>query len=140
MSKTSDIDWQFVDGNVSPEALEAFQAALERPAPSVFLRLIQESNGGSPRRDAFFYLNPETGWRVRSCLGQLISFDKEDPNNILHFLADPPEGFDPALVPFGLVGNGDLVCLKKGPVGTSVFLWRGITECCVWKGESGGIS
>ena len=121
MVNVNEIDWGECRGKPMQDALQKFEGALGRAVPGTLRSLLDIANAGSPSYDIFRYRDPETHQSIRSCLGALISFDARQDNNVIEYLTNPSEGMSYELVPFAVVGNGNLICLKRETDG--VFLW-----------------
>lgn len=117
------------DGCHAPVEDAAFAEAQRRCGvtfPRDYMECARLCHGGRPRKNAFAFDDPEIG-RMESCVGVLLSFSEDDPENIL----DTYERLRPFL-PTGAVpivddGGGDFVCLdySPGPVPTIGYWHHG---------------
>lgn len=115
--------WQGKYGECSNEILNVYLKKVEDILPKDFIETIKLYNGGFPEKNIFSYIEPETSLEVRSCLGNLISFDSSHQDNMLSYIENPPEGLPSKMLPFALVGNGNLICFNiEAPQG-KVYLW-----------------
>jgi hypothetical protein len=110
MNENDKINWKLTKGNAELDVIKQVQDRTAHVLPADYLELIKGNNRGYPEKDAFAFIDPETGREVEHGFGAFISFDKNDQHNILKFLTSPPEGFPEDLVPFASPGNGDYIC------------------------------
>ena len=77
--------------------------------PENFLSCIKICEEGRPEKHIFSFKN-KLGNQEKSCLGAFLGFDPQNKYNILrkYLLYFCP--FQPHLVPFAEVGNGDYIC------------------------------
>ena len=132
MASIGEFEWDNCRGRPTEDSIRRFEGVLGRAMPEFLETVLNMANAGSPSYDIFYYKDPETQQTIRSCLGALISFDSTHENNVVDYFSPPPEGMSSELAPFAVVGNGNLICLKKGTDG--VILWLhgnrpGFDEC-----------
>ncbi|HPS80001.1 MAG TPA: SMI1/KNR4 family protein [Thermoanaerobaculaceae bacterium] len=70
-------------------------------------------HGGQPTENAFAFDDPEIG-RMESCLGVLLSFSQDDPENIFEAYESLRASLPGGAIPIADDGGGDFVCLDYG--------------------------
>lgn len=116
----SKIEWYVSGHPVTDDVIDEFETNMGRILPIALREIVSKNNLGRPENDSFRYFDTRKNHEETTCLSQFRSVTNDLPS--MYSISD---GFPiERLLPFGEVGNGDLVCLDYDHKIPKVVVWH----------------
>jgi hypothetical protein len=97
-------------GSVNKDRVRIVAKELNIRIPSIYLKNIENHDGGVPYARRFKYFDIDLNFEVGSCLGGFLCINPNQYGDLLSTYKDPPEFFPQGVIAFAEVGNGDYIC------------------------------
>lgn len=104
-----DITWKYVKPLRSPGLIEDFETAMVYTFPDSFKACVKAHNGGRPSLEAF-----NTDQAKERAVKSLLSFNREDKDNIWKMSKWVKADLGKAYIPFAIDNFGNLICFDGG--------------------------
>jgi hypothetical protein len=102
-----DLTWRHCGTPIDDSRIEEVEQVLGITFPDDFRECIKQCHKGSPSRQDFRV--PSPAGEFGSCLGFLISFDRDDEDRI-ELICEDLEDIPNGIIPFAEDGGGDFIC------------------------------
>jgi SMI1 / KNR4 family (SUKH-1) len=123
----SALGWEGCRHKASDIEIGEVEAELSIKFPDDYKECVRVCAGGYPKNSNFTFTDQRYGV-MQGCLGAMLSFDKDDPENFLETYRELSEQLPEGLVPFADDGGGDFICFDyrttEKPNAPSVVYWH----------------
>jgi cell wall assembly regulator SMI1 len=105
----SELKWDFYEDPVDSTVVDGIELELGVALPEDFKTCVRKYHGGRPDNRRFSFLDQKLG-EMKSSFAVLLSFNRENSENILRSLELRQDQLPKGIVPFGDDGGGDMIC------------------------------
>lgn len=101
------MNWKYVKALKSENAIEEFESTIKFEFPESFKEIVTNYNGGRPEKDIY-----DTDKTKERTIKSLLSFNKEDKENIWKMVEWDSNGLCKQYITFAIDHFGNLICFS----------------------------
>lgn len=122
------IEWDDYENPVQYKEIHKVEEALGIKFPKDFVECVKLHHGGHPKIYGFDFISTFDSKKMGSCLGELLSFSKDETNKLLKSYRNLTihNTLPKKVVPFARDGGGDYMCFdfRENPENPPVVYWE----------------